>query len=250
MAEPVRLNKFIAQQGLASRREADRLIADGRVRVNGTVVTEMGRKVDPDQDRVTVDREGLSEHVYVALHKPAGYTSDARANAQEPKVVTQLVDVPGLFPIGRLDKDSTGLILLTTDGTLVTALNHPDAHKEKEYEVVTDQPIADGCLAAMARGVPLMGSRTRPARVRRLAPDRFRIVLTEGRNRQVRRMCRKVGAHVRLLKRLRVDCVTLGNLPVGGWRHLTAGEVAGLKAPATPRDGNEWHDTQECDIHH
>lgn len=230
MAEPVRLNKWIAQQGLASRREADRLIEQGRVKVNGQVVCEMGRKVDPEADTVDVDTAGLAPRTYVALHKPAGYVSLAKPLPDEPKVVTALVGIPGLFPVGRLDRDTTGLILLTDDGTLVTALNHPGA-REKEYDVTLDRTIPDGALKRLAEGVPLMGTRTRPAKVRRTGPDRFRLVLTEGRNRQVRRMCRKVGFSVAALKRVRIDCVALGGLAEGRWRHLTADEVRGLKRP-------------------
>jgi len=228
----MRLNKRIAALGLASRREADRLIADGRVRVNGETVIQMGLKIDPSVDLVTVDKEGLDAPIYLAVNKPSGYTCDAKVSAQEPKVVTQLVDFEGVYPIGRLDKTSTGLILLTTDGTLATALNHPQAHKEKEYEVVVDHPIPDGALDAMRDGMPLMGERTRPAQIRRLEPNRFRITLTEGKNRQVRRMCRKVGANVRHLKRVRIDCVVLGDIKIGDWRHLTAQEVSDLKSPA------------------
>jgi pseudouridine synthase len=231
MSEPVRLNKRIAQMGLASRREADRLIAEGRVRVNGEVVTEMGRKVDPERDAVEVDTGGLKARTYVALHKPAGYVSLAKPLPDEPNVVTALVDIPGLFPVGRLDRDTTGLILLTDDGTLVTALNHPGAAKEKEYDVTLDRPVPDGVLGHLAAGVPMMGTRTRPAKVRRTGPNRFRLVLTEGRNRQVRRMCRKVGFAVTALKRVRIDCVALQDLPEGRWRHLTSEEVRGLKAP-------------------
>jgi len=231
MAEPVRLNKWIAQMGLASRREADRLINQGRVKVNGKVVGEMGLKVDPEADTVEVDLGGLAPRTYVALHKPAGYLSLAKPLPDEPKVVTALVAIPGLFPVGRLDRDTTGLILLTDDGTLVTALNHPGAAKEKEYEVTLDRTVPDGVLAHLAAGVPMMGTRTRPARVRRLGPNTFRLVLTEGRNRQVRRMCRKVGFAVVALRRVRIDCVALGDLPEGRWRHLTEAEVRGLKAP-------------------
>ena len=230
MSEPVRLNKRIAQMGLASRREADRLIAEGRVKVNGEVVREMGLKVDPERDTVAVDTGGLKPRTYVALHKPAGYVSLAKPLPDEPNVVTALVDIPGLFPVGRLDRDTTGLILLTDDGTLVTALNQPGA-REKEYDVTLDRPVPDGVLAHLAAGVPMMGTRTRPAQVRRTGPNTFRLVLTEGRNRQVRRMCRKVGFSVTALKRVRIDCVGLQNLPEGRWRHLTPEEVRGLKGP-------------------
>jgi 23S rRNA pseudouridine2605 synthase/23S rRNA pseudouridine2604 synthase len=230
----MRLNKRIAHLGLASRREADRLIADGRVRVNGEIVTEMGHKVDPETDQVSVDKAGLEAPLYLAVNKPAGYTCDAKPSAQEPKVVTQLVDFEGVYPIGRLDKDSTGLIFLTNDGTLATALNHPEEFKEKEYEVVVDHPIAEGALVTLQKGMPLMGGHTRPTKTRRLSENRFRITLTEGKNRQIRRMCRKVGANVRHLKRVRIDCVELGDIKIGHWRHLTEDEVAQLKTPINP----------------
>lgn len=228
----MRLNKWIASRGIASRRAADRLITEGRVRVNGKTATELGTRIDPDRDRVEVDTEGLTAPLYVVLNKPRGYVSVTRPTPEEPRVVTQLVDLPGLFPVGRLDKDSAGLILLTNDGTLTTAVNHPRARKEKEYEVVVDRPIPDGALRTLARGVPLFGSRTLPARVERLAPDRFRIVLTEGRNRQVRRMCRKVGYAVSSLTRVRIDTIRMDGLAPGRWRHLTPDEVARLKRPS------------------
>ncbi len=231
MAEPVRLNKWIASQGIASRREADRLIAAGCVTVNGQTVQEMGVKVDPDSDRVEVDTGGQAERVYLAVNKPVGYTSDAKPNQQESKVVTMLVDVPEVFPIGRLDKASSGLILLTNDGTLATALTHPEAHKEKEYQVTVDQEIPDGALMALRKGIPMMGRKTLPSHIKRLAENRFLITLTEGRNRQVRRMCRKMGVNVTALRRIRIDRVYLGDLGAGEWRHLNPDEVAALKAP-------------------
>lgn len=229
----MRLNKWIANQGIASRRAADRLIADGKVKINGTVA-ELGTKIDPEADRVEVDTSDVAPRRYVALHKPAGYVTAVNPTEQDPKVVTQLLDLPGLFPVGRLDKETTGLLLLTDDGTLVTALNHPEAHKEKEYRVTVDRDIADGALGKMARGLPLMGKKTRPATITRKAPDRFHIVLTEGKNRQVRRMCRKVGVQVTALCRIRIDSVHLGRLPEGKWRYLTEQEVAALKARTAP----------------
>ncbi|MFQ5508978.1 MAG: pseudouridine synthase [Leptospirillia bacterium] len=231
MANSVRLNKWIASRGIASRREADRLIAEGRVTVDGKVVTEMGVRIDPDTDRVEVDLAGRTAPVYVALNKPAGYITAVNPAPGEPRVVTQLVDIPDLFPVGRLDKETTGLLLMTNDGTLVTALNHPEAHKEKEYEVVVDRPIADGALRKLAQGMPLMGKKTRPARVRRIDGECFRITITEGRNRQVRRMCRKVGCEVVDLTRIRIADVHLGDLQIGQWRHLSEEEVAALKSP-------------------
>ena len=145
------------------------------------------------------------------------------------KIVMDLVDIPQrVYPIGRLDKDTTGLLLLTNDGRLHHQLSHPSFDHEKEYDVSVAQPITEGALRKLAAGLPLMGTKTRPARVRRISQRRFRIVLQEGRNRQIRRMVRKVGHQVAWLKRIRVGDVRLGQLPVGSWRHLTEKEKQDL----------------------
>ena len=140
-----------------------------------------------------------------------------------------------VYPIGRLDKDSTGLVLLTNDGSLHHRLLHPSFDHEKEYDVTVAQPIPEGALRRLARGMPMMGTRTRPARVRRLSASRFRIVLQEGKNRQIRRMVRKVGHKVLRLHRIRVANIWLGNLKPGTWRHLTPEEVKRLTAPPSPK---------------
>ena len=143
-----------------------------------------------------------------------------------------LVDIPQrIYPIGRLDKDSTGLLLLTNDGRLHHQLSHPSFDHEKEYDVTTAQTITDGALRKLAAGLPLMGTKTRPARVRRISGKRFRIILQEGKNRQIRRMVRKVGSQVTRLKRIRVGNVKLGRLPLGSWRHLTEKEKQDLLKP-------------------
>ncbi len=231
----MRLNKWIAHQGIASRRAADRLIAEGRVRVNGGVIDQMGYQVDPERDTVEVDTDGMATRVYVVLNKPEGVTTQPVPTADDPRIVIDMVPIDGLFPIGRLDKATTGLILLTNDGTLATALNHPEAQVDKEYDVTLHHPIEDGALRHLERGVPLFGSKTRPARTRRLADNRFLLTLTEGRNRQVRRMCRKVGSHVAALSRVRIGHIHLQDLPQGEWRHLTPEEVAAFLPDAPPR---------------
>jgi pseudouridine synthase len=233
----LRLQKFLSQAGICSRREGEVHIATGRVRVNGCVVTTLGTKIDPDSDVVELDGRvvaGQGERIYIALHKPAGYVTSCRQ--ADEKLVLDLVPIPQrIYPVGRLDKDSTGLLLLTNDGRLHQRLSHPSFDHEKEYEVTVERPMAEGALAHMARGLPMMGRRTRPARLRRITARRFRIVLQEGRNRQVRRMVRKVGGRVIMLKRIRVANIRLGKLPEGAWRHLTRTErrhlLAGIDDP-------------------
>lgn len=223
----IRLQKWLSEAGVCSRRHGERFILDGRVSVNGKVITTLGSKIDPDVDQVVLDgrpvRRSGGENIYVALHKPKGYvTSCSHAGHQ---VVVDLIPLSQrIYPIGRLDKDSTGLLLLTNDGRLHHRLSHPSFDHEKEYEVAVEMPITDDALRQLADGMPLMGSKTRPARVRRLSGRRFRIVLQEGRNRQIRRMVRQVGNKVKRLKRIRVDHIRLGDLPEGAWRYLTPAE--------------------------
>jgi len=165
--------------------------------------------------------------VYIILNKPRGVVTSCE-QAGVP-VVVGLVDCDArIYPVGRLDKDSTGLVLLTNDGRLHHGLLHPSFDHEKEYEVTVARPIPDGALQRMAEGMPMMGTRTRPARVRRTSGRHFRITLQEGKNRQIRRMVRKVGNHVVRLKRIRMATIRLGNLKEGQWRHLTAKEVTAL----------------------
>ena len=226
----MRLQKLLSAAGVCSRRKAEELIREGRVQVNGTVVAELGARTDPENDRVTVD--GLDvrppqRFVYLALNKPRGYVSSCRHAGK--KIVLELVNVPErVYPVGRLDKDTTGLLLLTNDGRLHQRLSHPSFDHEKEYDVVVAHPLSDGALRRMAAGMPLLNTRTRPAEVHRIGERRFRIVLKEGRNRQIRRMVRQLGNEVIDLKRVRVAHVQLGRLPEGRWRHLTDAEVQTL----------------------
>ncbi|MDI6796441.1 MAG: pseudouridine synthase [Desulfatibacillaceae bacterium] len=223
----VRLQKFMAHAGICSRRKAEQLIAEGRVRVNGKVVTAMGTLVDPATDRVDCDGKPARADIaplYVALNKPKGFVSSCEHPGQ--RVVTELVKIPGrLYPIGRLDKDSTGLILLTNDGDLHLKLSHPRYDHEKEYQVGLEKEISDKDLAHLAGGVMIHGRRTRPAKVVRTGPKEFAITLKEGRNRQIRHMARAVDNEVRTLHRVRVAHVQLGNLPSGQWRLLSDQEV-------------------------
>jgi 23S rRNA pseudouridine2605 synthase/23S rRNA pseudouridine2604 synthase len=226
----VRLQKYLATAGVCSRRKGEVLIQSGRVQVNGQVVTELGSKVDPLQDRVAVDGltvESEPNAVYILLNKPRGYVSSCRHPGK--RTVLELLNVSArVYPVGRLDKDSTGLLLLTNDGRLHHTLSHPSFSHEKEYDVTVDRPISDSALQRMAQGMPILNSRTRPADVVRIAKNRFRIVLKEGRNRQIRRMARRLGYDVVALKRIRIACVRLGRIPAGAWRYLTDDEVKRL----------------------
>ena len=222
----VRLQKFLADAGACSRRKGEAHILAGRVTVNGSVVTTLGTKVNADTDQVRLDGRLVTasqQDIYVMLNKPGGVVSSCRHRG-EP-VVTDLIDLPQrLFPVGRLDKDSTGLLLLTTDGRIHHRLSHPSFDHEKEYEVTVERPIQDEALDLLRSGLPLSGVMTRPARVTRLSRRRFRIVLMEGKNRQIRRMVQKVGNRVVGLDRIRVADIKLGNLARGSWRHLRADE--------------------------
>lgn len=228
----VRLQKFLADAGVCSRRHAEAMIAAGRVRVNGAVVTEMGLKVEPCADKVEVDGAAVKPaetpgYVYIAVNKPKGYVSScAQRNA---RLVVDLVGIDKrVYPVGRLDKDSTGLILLTNDGRLHLEMSHPSFDHEKEYEVWLREPVMPGAVRKLREGLLLDGVKTRPAKVTVLMSTHVRMVLQEGRNRQIRRMFKKVGNEVVALKRIRFGNINLGNLKEGGWRYLTAKEVKSL----------------------
>lgn len=231
-----RLQKYLARCGVASRRASEQIIAGGRVRVNGVRAAELGTSVDPEHDRVEVDGRLVqlpATRSYVALHKPIGVVS----TASDPRGRRTVVDlVPGearLFPVGRLDYDSEGLILLTDDGDLALQLTHPRHNVEREYRALLDGEVTDAILERLSAGIDLDGKRTAPARFERLEthPDGtwVRVVLHEGRNRQIRRMVEAVGLKVVRLVRVRVGSLRLGSLPPGGWRRLSAAEVAALR---------------------
>jgi 23S rRNA pseudouridine2604 synthase len=227
VAEPtdsVRINKFISETGACSRREADTLIAAARVTVNGAVAT-LGTQVSA-ADVVLVDGRPLAmrpPRLYIALHKPVGIESTTN-RAVRDNIVDFIGHAERLFPVGRLDKDSEGLILLTNDGDIVNAVLRAEHEHEKEYVVTVDRPVTDAFLAGMRAGVPILGTVTNPCRTERVAKNVFRIVLTQGLNRQIRRMCKHFGYTVRRLQRIRIMHIQLGELPVGAWRELTRAE--------------------------
>ncbi len=231
--EPVRLNKYLSQQGIASRREADRLIQGGLVKVNGKTIQEMGVKIDPEKDKVEVDHfqmKSKKNYVTIALNKPKGYVCSMKKTKLDPNIVTDLVDLPErIYPVGRLDKETTGLLLLTNDGTLVNQIIHPSSESEKEYEVTFNTPIPMGAIKKLESGVKLNGEKTLPTRVKKTGPAKIRIILKEGKNRQVRRICQKVGFPVKSLKRIRIKSLKLGSLKQGEWRQLSEEEIGELK---------------------
>jgi 23S rRNA pseudouridine2604 synthase len=226
----MRLNKYLSETGACSRREADGWIDAGRVTVNG-VVARLGTQVAPG-DEVRVDGRRFAAkapRVYLALNKPRGVECTT-----DRDVPGNIVDFVGhearIFPVGRLDKDSEGLILLTNDGDIVNGVLRAEHGHEKEYLVEVDRPITPGFLEGMARGVPILDTVTRPCRVTAVGRNTFRIVLTQGLNRQIRRMCRHFGYSVRRLKRVRIMHLRLGRLAPGEWRTLRAEEIAPLLA--------------------
>jgi len=235
---PMRLQKFLARAGVASRRGSEDLMTAGRVSVNGAVVTELGAKVDPLGDEVRVDGAVVTvvqQPVYLALNKPAGVVTTMN-DPQGRTTVAELVPLaehPGLFPVGRLDFETTGLLLFTTDGELSHRLLHPKWHVEKSYRVTVDGRVSEPELDRLREGVSLDDGLTAPARVRALrvgATSHCEIAIREGRKRQVRRMFSAIGHPVLELHRIRFGPVELGDLPRAGWRELSDAEVEALKA--------------------
>ena len=228
--EKTRINKYLSEVGFCSRREADKMLEQGRITVNGAV-PEMGTKVS-EEDEILVDgisiRKQEEDHVYIALNKPVGIvcTTDTK---RELNNIVEFVNHPKrIFPIGRLDKPSEGLILLTSDGDIVNKILRARNNHEKEYIVPVDKPITPQFLHKMRNGIPILGTVTNKCEVEQIDTLSFRIVLTQGLNRQIRRMCEYVGYEVKKLKRIRIMNIKL-DLPVGKWRDLTAEEMKELQ---------------------
>ncbi len=237
----IRLNKFLSEAGVCSRREADRLMEEGRVRVDGEPASP-GRKV-AGTERILIDGAEIgreTRRVVLALYKPAGIVCSTKDQGREHNNIVDFVGYPlRVFPVGRLDKDSTGLILLTNDGSLVNSLLKAEGGHEKEYEVTVAEEIEDEVLEAMERGgLPLEEKRrTRPCSIRRLSGHRFSCVLTEGMNRQIRKMCASFGLTVTELKRTRFMFLSLKGLKAGEYRELTEEEVLRLRKEAVTHQG-------------
>lgn len=234
-----RLQKILAQAGYGSRRSCEKIIQAGRVRVNGQVA-ELGSKADPQEDRIEIDGVPMPQPeklVYIALHKPR-YVISAVSTPERRKTVVDLVDIEErVYPVGRLDVDSEGLILLTNDGDLANRLTHPRYGHEKEYHVLVNRRPDAEQLEAWRRGVVLEdGYRTAPARVYVRSTSGkgtwLKIILTEGRKRQIRETGSQIGLNVERILRVRIGSLELGNLKTGEWRYLTVGEVKALQKPA------------------
>lgn len=217
----MRINKFLSGAGIVSRRGADQWISDGRVLINGKPA-ELGSRVEAG-DQVVVDGKPVQQEeqlVYIALNKPVGITSTTERHIKGN--VIDFVNHPlRIFHIGRLDKDSDGLLLLTNDGDIVNEILREEHGHDKEYIVTVDSSITASFIAQMEKGVKILDTVTKPCTVTKLGPKTFSIILTQGLNRQIRRMCAALGYHVRRLQRVRILNIELGDLPIGEWRELT-----------------------------
>lgn len=230
--EPVRLNKYLSDMGVCSRREADRLIEEGRIRVNGQR-PEMGQKVT-DSDEITVNGKPIGEKapekVIIAVNKPVGVVCTTKTFPGEENIVSLVNYGSRLYPVGRLDKDSQGLIFLTNDGGFAAEVTKASGRHEKEYEVTVNKEITDNFLKRMAKGMYLedLDKNTNACTVMKGGTRRFRIILTQGMNRQIRRMCETCGYEVQTLKRVRIMNVELGDLEEGAWREVAGEELQTL----------------------
>lgn len=220
-----RINKYISETGFCSRREADKLIEQGRVTING-VKPEMGTKVNPE-DSVEIDGKPLKEkqaRIYLAFNKPAGITSTTDLKDKD-NIIDFINYKERIFPIGRLDKPSEGLLFLTNDGDIVNKILRAGNNHEKEYVVMVDRPITPDFIHKMSSGVNILDTVTQKCFVEQMDANQFKIILTQGLNRQIRRMCDALGYKVYKLKRIRIMNITLSGLQSGKWRYLTIGEM-------------------------
>jgi 23S rRNA pseudouridine2604 synthase len=228
VTDQLRINKFFTQHGICSRREADRLIESGRVTINQRMAC-LGDQVGPDN---IIARDGQvipwgTALLYIKYYKPTGVTTTSESHVPR-NIIAEIGHPERIFPIGRLDKDSSGLILLTNDGDIVNEILRTDHGHEREYEVSVDRPFDQSFMNRMAQGVVILDRPTKPCRIERLGPARLRIILTEGRNRQIRRMCQVLGYRVLALHRVRIMHITLDGLVSGKWKVLTGEERAQL----------------------
>lgn len=227
--ESISINKYISSTGFCSRRAADKLLDEGRVKING-VLAKKGNRVT-DADKVLIDGKPLKakeEQVYILLNKPVGIT--CTTDLKDKDNIVDFVNYPDrIFPVGRLDKPSQGLIILTNDGDIVNKILRAGNAHEKEYLVTVTKPITKSFIKGMAGGVPILGTMTKKCKVKQIGKHNFSIILTEGMNRQIRRMCEHFDYKVSRLKRTRIMHLTIGDLPNGKWRHLTKEELDKLK---------------------
>ncbi len=231
----IRINKYVSQCGYCSRREADRLLLQGKIYINGNVAS-MGDRVQAG-DAVIIDGKAITpaeKEIIIAFHKPAGIVCTT-SKKEKQNVIDYLHLEERVYPVGRLDKNSTGLLLLTNNGQLMDDILRGSHYHEKEYIVTVDKAIPPAIYEAMEQGVPILNTMTRPCRITHRCERRFHIILTQGLNRQIRRMCEYFGYRVRTLKRIRIMNIELGNLPEGKWRYLTETEIRKLKQLASGR---------------
>ena len=226
----MRLNKFLSETGMCSRREADTWITGGRVSINGKRA-ELGTQVT-EADEVRVDNRVVSTRqkknkIYICFNKPVGITCTTERDVRD-NIIDFIGHEERIFPIGRLDKESTGLILLTNNGDIVNEILRSENNHEKEYLVTVDKPVTATFLDGMAGGVHILDTKTKPCKISRVGKYDFRIILTQGLNRQIRRMCEVFGYDVRHLQRVRIVNIKLGELKLGRWRNLTEPELRGL----------------------
>ena len=226
----LRINKFLSQAGFCSRREADKFILDERVTING-IVAKMGEKIDPNDD-VSVDGERISKKpnkkIYIILNKPKGIVCTTDSGVEKNNIIDYINHPKRIFPIGRLDKTSEGLIFLTNDGDIVNKILRAKNKHEKEYHVTVDKPITHEFIQQMSKGVPILNTVTRPCEIKRIKDYEFKIILTQGLNRQIRRMCEYLGYRVKKLKRIRIMNIKL-DIPLGEWRYFNDQEFSEIK---------------------
>jgi 23S rRNA pseudouridine2604 synthase len=227
----IRINKYLSEVGFCSRRAADKLLEENRITLNGKL-PELGTKVFP-QDEVRVDGQLVGKpkqvHTYIAFNKPVGVVSTTDVKGEKNNIIDYIGHPERIFPVGRLDKDSEGLILLTSEGDIVNKILRSKNNHEKEYIVTVDRPIDSYFVRKMSEGIPILGTVTDPCRVDLINRFKFRIVLTQGLNRQIRRMCEYLGYTVKQLKRIRIMNIHL-DIPVGKWRDLSQKELAELNS--------------------
>ncbi|OQY00581.1 MAG: pseudouridine synthase [Desulfobacteraceae bacterium 4572_130] len=229
----MRLQKFLSMSGVCSRRKGEEYIVKGRISVNNKIITSLGTKIHSEKDYIAFNNKRIffspnKENIYIILNKPLGYVTSCSHKGE--KTVLDLVNIKKrVYPAGRLDKNSKGLILLINDGDLHNKLLHPSYNHEKEYIIETFNPVGDHDLDKMAQGIMLDNKKTRRARVKRISQYSFNIILKQGINRQIRRMVQKIGNRVKVLKRIRIGSIKLSNLKEGKWRYLNSNEIKTFK---------------------
>ena len=227
----IRINKYLSQAGFCSRREADKYISDERVTING-VIAKMGEKIDLEDDTIAVDGEKISKKqnkkIYIILNKPKGIVCTTDSGVEKDNIIDYINHPKRIFPIGRLDKTSEGLIFLTNDGDIVNKILRAKNKHEKEYHVTVDKPIDHDFIKQMSKGIPILNTVTRPCEVKLIKDQEFKIILTQGMNRQIRRMCEYLGYRVKRLNRIRIMNIKL-DIRVGEWRYFSESELSELK---------------------